>query len=274
MVDFGNFEDEVQFTTVASTNNIGDVILGDGAIGVIHTTPVFSIVAGTIVSLRIRGRVNNLPKLTGVAWAQGAMLFWDSVNLGLTTAPTLFPAGYAPTAQVSADALAPVILSMGGSSSLIASVGAPVAALTGSAEAVAFTMNIPANVLISGQALMIDAGFHATAQNSTDTLQTRIRVGGLTGTVISDSGAVQSAAGTAHKHSVLLTPEVLSATVGTAETAASCLAAATAKTIGASLTTLNTTATIAVAITYQFSTASAGDTVTLVAGTIQRVPAA
>lgn len=274
MVDFGNFEDEVQFTTVASTNSIGDVILGDGAIGVIHSAPVFAIVAGTLVSLRIRGRVNNLPKISGVAWSQNAMLYWDSVNLGLTTTPTLYPAGYAPTAQVSADVLAPVILSMGGSSSLIASVGAPVTGLTGTAEAVAATMNIPANLLISGQPLLIDVGFHATAQNSTDTLQTRIRVGGLTGTVISDSGAVQSAAGTAHKHSVLLTPEVLSATVGTAESAGSCLAAATAKTVGASLTSLNTTATIAVAITYVFSSASAGDTATLVAGTIQRVPAA
>lgn len=271
-VSFSNFEDEISLVTTAATNSVGDVILCDGGIAVIHTPVggVFSIVAGTAVSARVRGRVDGMAKLTGVAWSAGAQLFWDPTNVGLTNVPTPYPAGIANTAQVSADTIASVTLGMAGAGSLIASLGAPVAGLTGNAEAVAATLNIPANLLISGQPITIDASFHATAQNSTDTMQTRVRVGGLSGIVVSDSGAVQSAAGTAHRHTVQLTPQVISASVGTAEAAGLAVAAATAKAVGVSLSSLNNTATIAVVVTYVWSSASAGNTATIVAATLKR----
>ena len=264
---FDNFEDVISFTTIASSNNLYDVILLDGGIGVLGNA---STAAGTAVPMKIRGAVRNLTKGTGTAWSQGAQLFWDPVNLVLTNVPTLYPAGTAIETHVSADVLAGVVLSQRGRGGLIGA-AAQATALTGATEAVAATINIPANLLISGDQLQIDAAIGATAQNSTDTLRVRIRIGGLTGTVVADTGAVQCAANTAAIVSAKLQAGAISATVGTMYGAGLGVATATANAILASVTSLNNTAAIAVVVTYIWSSASAGDTGNLEYFTVQRL---
>lgn len=264
---FDNFEDVISFTTIASSNNLYDVILLDGGIGVLGNA---STAAGTAVPMKIRGAVRNLTKGSGTAWSQGAQLFWDPVNLVLTNVPTLYPAGTAIETHVSADVLAGVILSQRGRGGLIGA-AAQATALTGSSEAVAATINIPANLLISGDQIQIDAAIGATAQNSTDTLRVRIRIGGLTGTVVADTGAVQCAANTAAIVSAKLQAGAISATVGTMYGAGLGVATATANAILASVTSLNNTAAIAVVVTYVWSSSSAGDTGNLEYFTVQRL---
>ena len=264
---FSNYDGTVSYPTVASSNNVGDVILLDGGIGVLMNP---STAAGTLVPMKTQGNVQNLTKGSGTAWLTGAQLFWDPVNLVLTNVPTLYPAGQATEAHVSADLLAGVILAQRGRGSLIGS-AAQATALTGSSEAVAATINIPANLLISGDQIQIDAAIGATAQNSTDTLRVRIRIGGLTGTVVADTGAVQCAANTAAIVSAKLQAGAISATVGTMYGAGLGVATATANAILASVTSLNNTAAIAVVVTYVWSSSSAGDTGNLEYFTVQRL---
>ena len=264
---FSNFEDTINFTTIASSNNVGDVILLDGGIGVLMNP---STAAGTQCPLKVRGNVLNLTKGNGTAWSQGAALFWDPVNLVLTNVPTLYPAGEALETHVSADLLAGVYLTTRGRGGLIGS-AAQATGLTGSTETVAATINIPANLLIAGDQLAIMAAIAATGENSTDTLQVRIRIGGLTGTVVADTGTVQMASATGAVLQAFLQAGVISATIGTMYGAGVAVAAATAKSVAASVTSLNNTAAIAVVVTYVFSSSSASDTANLNAFTVQRL---
>lgn len=264
---FSNFEEDWNLKTSASANSVGDVIPQDGGSAVLMGS---STAAGTVVAARIAGPVLGLTKASGTSWSQGAELYWDNVNLVITNVPTLYPLGYATEAHVSADLTAGVILTMRGSGSLIGS-SAQVTGLTGTAEAVAATINIPANLLIPGEVLRLCASLAATGENGTDTLQVRLRIGGLTGTVVADTGAVQCAVGTGAKVSADLQVGAVSATVGTLYGAGEGKAAATLKTTASSVTTLNNTAAIACVVTYVFSSGSASDTANLNTFTVERL---
>jgi Uncharacterized conserved protein (DUF2190) len=267
-LNFSNFEFETTYITTAASNAVGDVILLDGGIGVSHGV---STAVGTALPIRIFGKIDGMPKLTGVAWSIGAQLFWDPINLGLTNEPTGYIAGFATSPQVSADVVCNVILSMRGRAPLISALQTPVTGITGGTEAVAATLTIPANLLIVGDNLVIKAGIRATAQNSTDTLRTRIRIGGLTGTVVADTGAVAMAAATGAVLESDLTVTAISATVGTLDGVGSATAVATSNVISAAVASLNNTAAINVVVTTVFSSGSAGDTADLAFFTLSRL---
>lgn len=268
---FGNFEDEISYTTVATVQNVGDVILLDGGIGVVHGGPLPTTAAGVLVSLRVRGSVIGLPKISACSWAIGAELFWDPNNSGLANYPTLYPAGIALSAQNVGDLVANVYLSGRGRGGQIAAIQAPVTGITGSTEVVAATLTIPAGLLIAGDILEINARVIAAGVNATDTFTGRLRVGGLAGTIIAATSAVNPTVGDGgYLRARLLVVSVGASGVlsGSGESAHS---STLGKVISSAVSSLNTTAAISVVVTGQWSSASASDLESLVEFDIQRL---
>lgn len=118
-----------------------------------------------------------------------------------------------------------------------------------SSEAVMSTITIPASSLEAGSILTFHVRGIVTAAAGNDTLRVRVRLGGLTGTVIGDSGtALDVTTADAHK----LTGTVVIRTIGASGTgygdATSVLASQTENTVAA-ITGINCNSALTVVLT-------------------------
>jgi len=111
-------------------------------------------------------------------------------RLALAAGDTFRTIGSIETLQ---DVAGGTALVVGGRAADASSTGAAVT--NNAAEAASATITIPANTLTQGKTCKIRAGFRATATNAADTLTARLRLGGLAGTVLVATGAVDVADG-------------------------------------------------------------------------------
>lgn len=150
----------------------------------ITLTPLYVLGA----EILMRGKIRALTVSKAVA--QYATLYTDNAGL-LTDQNTGYQVGYAREAATGNGSIIAVLLDPKWSA-VLGVLAAPTLAATGkNAEFVLATLTIPANTLAVGDVIDIESLFVATG-NSTDTTQVRIRLGGLTGTVVADTTAVAS----------------------------------------------------------------------------------
>jgi len=123
------------------------------------------------------------------------------------------------------------------------------------------TITIPANTLAAGDVVKFSAHVAIPTTVSTDTLRLRVRVGGLTGTAIYDSTAVD----VANNDLIYVTGEITFRTVGATGTALAVVGgyATVAGTAGpidtaaTAISSLDTTAALTVVVTAVWSTQNA-----------------
>lgn len=188
---------EVQIAAPADTAS-GEVLqLADGRAAValgLKTT-----LSGDPLALAVKGQF-RVAKASGVVFADGDDIFWDkSANTAILASDAIgedfyFGKSIGGAATAALYALADLNVVVGGDDALVgATIAAGTALTASSTETVMATFTIPANTLRDRNFLEIFAQAIATATNSTDTFRFRLRIGGVAGAVIADSGAVDLA---------------------------------------------------------------------------------
>lgn len=157
-----------------------------------------SIASGDMVCAALEGQF-EIASASATLFAIGEEVWWNDAGGAAirreSATSTSFRLGVARKAKVNGDTVVLVDLnSTGNTEKVIAAPVAASAALTASStETVIATAHVPANTLKPGSILEVFAQIIATATNSTDTFRFRVRVGGLTGSVIADTGAIDLA---------------------------------------------------------------------------------
>lgn len=133
---------------------------------------------------------------SGTTFAKGELVWWDDTNnlaVNATSANATFPVGPAVAAKASGTLSVRVDLNRH-VRRLVKQQLADAATLTNSnTETVLGTYTIPAASLKLGSKLRIRAAVDNPSTNSTDTFRFRVRVGGVAGTVIADTTAIDLA---------------------------------------------------------------------------------
>lgn len=154
-----------------------------------------------------------------------------------------------------------VVKRMGGSGDVLYTNVAASAALTASSTETAFdkSFTVPANQLQIGDTVRIRGQVIASATNSTDTLTVKVYIGGIAGTLLASSGALDVANSDICVFDVLLTVRTIGATgtfVASGLMTIGVPGTATVKTFAVASTTIDTTATQQIAVSGQWSTTS------------------
>jgi len=187
-----NFDDTIKQTTAGAVA-CGAVILMGDTVGVAIDAAAGS---GVVITVRVRGRVNSQVKDPGSVWRAGDTIYWDNVNAWFTRSPTPYRAGQAADAQLITDTTGNVILAPFNAGRLYLT-QAPSAVIASIAAETLFSLGytIPANDLKNGDEIIIEAIGVVVAQNGADTNRIRLYLGGLAGTLLVDTAAVNAAAG-------------------------------------------------------------------------------
>lgn len=181
----------LDYTAVTAVEAGTIVLLASGRAGIVQT----DLAAGELGSVQDTGIINATVD-TNVVWSDGEEIWWDDANntavvAGAATAT--FRLGLAIGAKVAGVLIGQVELNGRPGPMKLVTVADSVALTASAAETILATYSIPANSLKQGQVLAFIAALIATATNATDTFQFRVRLGGLTGTVVADTTAIDLA---------------------------------------------------------------------------------
>lgn len=135
--------------------------------------------------LATEGKIlTGVTKSTAHAWTAGDVLYWDDGASSVTRTPGPFRIGFAAEDATAAATTGSVLVRVAPGRLWGASTAAS-AAVTNTADETAFdeTVVIPAGALVDGSVLHIRAWGIATATNSTDTLQAKLRLADGTNTI-------------------------------------------------------------------------------------------
>lgn len=249
--------DALDYTPAAAVTAGKIVLLPSLLVGVVAV----GVAANELAAAQTEG-VYDVLTATGTTFDDGAPVYWDdtnklAVNPGAATAS--FRLGRAIGAKVSGPTLVRVELNapMGISARTVA-VADSSAVTNVTAETIVGTFTIPANALKVGSVIEFLAGIIASATNSTDTFRVRVRIGGVSGTVVADSTAIDLANGDT---GVLRGQVVVRATgaSGSIAAASQSILKTTANPLVIGATTIDTTAAITLVATITESVASAGN---------------
>lgn len=127
----------------------------------------------------------------------GEVVFWDaSADLAIRATSAGagdYPVGRAVVAKADGETVVRTELNAVTPGLLYALLGAGTAATNTTDETILASYTIPANFLKRGDVLEVMAGVIASATNATDTFRYRLRVGGVTGSIVADTGAIDLA---------------------------------------------------------------------------------
>jgi predicted RecA/RadA family phage recombinase len=209
----------------------------------------------------------DLASASGTVFAAGEAVWWDDTNnlavvSGASTAS--FLAGRAAVAKVSGQTTVRVDLNAtSGHGALGSTLIADSSAVTNTTtETVVGTLTIPANTLRIGNVVEAVAAMIATATNSTDTFRFRIRLGGVAGTVVADSTAIDLADNDTAQHRLQIVVRAIGAS-GSVVAASHGMMKTTASHLVVGATTVDTTAAITLVATITESVANAGNSAKL-----------
>jgi len=242
--------------TPGSAQVAGSVIVQRGLVGIVKT----DIAANELGAITTEG-VFRFDKPTG-AIAVGQRCFWDSLNSQANVAGTGTYLGVAVAAAASGDTTVDVMLNAPSGNSLALVATAASAAVTNSTTETNFdnsTLTIPASSLNAGDIIRVRAQGTATATNSTDTLTVKLKLGS---TVIVTTGAVDAANGDifyVEADIVVRTSGSSGTLVATGMVANGVAGTVTAKPFLLASTAVDTTAALTLAVSAQWSVASASD---------------
>lgn len=189
---FVQCEDTLDYTPAADTEAGSVVLLADGRVGI---TKAF-IAAGILGAVGTEG-LFDFNSASATLFAAGEDVYWDATNLLAVVAGTAtasYRVGRAVRAKINGDTSVRVNINQAAGLALrqvITADGAPVTNTT--AETVMASFAIPAGALKQGRIIDFLAAAIATATNGADTFRYRVRLGGLTGGVVADSGAIDLA---------------------------------------------------------------------------------
>lgn len=242
--------------TPTTAKTAGDVVFHRGLAGVVKT----DIAANALGALAVEG-VFRFDKPSG-AVAIGQRVFWDAANTQANTAGTGPFLGYAVAAADTSATTVDVAINGNteGSMSLVAAAAST--ALTNSTTETNFdnsTLTIPANSLNVGDVIRVRAQLIATATNSTDTLNMKLKLGS---TSVIATGAVD----VANNDIGYIDADIVVRTIGASGTMVATGVAAlgvegtvTAKPAKLASTTVDTTAALTLAVSGTWSVANAGN---------------
>jgi len=190
----------------------GDFVLVGGFFGVAMGTAL----VGEDFVLAVGGTYTAAPKVAGTAWTAGDLVSWvtgssafgvsttldvqavvlaDALSAATTATVRLLDAPMDNPARLTAvETLAGTTIggrldTLEGDQTVVI-LGAAAVAVTGTAtETITQTATIPAGALEAGDTLVITGGQVATSTTGTETAIGRIRIGGLTGPVVSRTNA-------------------------------------------------------------------------------------
>jgi predicted RecA/RadA family phage recombinase len=243
----------------------GDVVLEGSLVGVAQCDIAAS---GPIGSYEIEG-VFRFPKNSGgsIVFAKGDKAYWDAANLQATNvAGGNRYIGLVAAAAAGTDATVDVLVDgdAGQDMALLVAIAAS-AAVTNTVAETAFdqSFTIPANTLKAGDVIRVRLQGIATATNSTDTLNVKLKIGA---TAVMATGAVD----VANNDIFFMDVDLVVRTVGAGGTlvAAGVNALGTEGTVTAkpgklASTAIDTTVAQAVTVTATWSVANAGNSVRL-----------
>lgn len=187
------------FDAGSTTYSAGDVVVVGGIPCVAHEAiPAFT--GGSYRdALAVGGGIYDV---TGdAAYAPGTRIHWDPTQSKVTTGgggntvPFGFVVGGASGRLDDSGSTTCRVLHAPEGSDLAYSAAAASTAVTTTTTETLFSksLTIPANTLQPGDVIRVRAQAIATATNSTDTLTLKLYVGGLTGTAVANTGAVDVA---------------------------------------------------------------------------------
>jgi predicted RecA/RadA family phage recombinase len=210
----------------------------------------------------IREGIFDVLAASGTTFADGESVWWDDTNnlaVNAGNANATFRVGLAVRAKVSGETVVRLSLNESDRDALNITTLADSAAVTNTvAETIAGTFTIPANTLKPGMVLDFLAAIIAAATNSTDTFRGRVRIGGVSGTVLADTTAIDLANGDTGVMHGQITVRAVGVSGSIAASSQSVLKT-TANPVAIGATTLDTTVAQTLVVTIQESVASAGN---------------
>jgi predicted RecA/RadA family phage recombinase len=190
-----------------------------------------SLAANQLGAVAVEG-IFDLNSASATLFAEGEGVWWDDTNnlavvAGTSTAS--FYVGRAITAKISGQLAVRVDLNAHSGALRTAAIADSAAVTNTVTETVIGTLTIPAAHLRIGRIIRFMAALIATATNSTDTFRARVRIGGVAGTIVADTGAVDLA----DNDGAMLNGDIVVRAVG-----------ASGKIVAAARNTIKTTTTI------------------------------
>jgi predicted RecA/RadA family phage recombinase len=189
---FVQCDDNLPYTPAAALDGGSVVLLPDGRVGVTLT----AIAAGILGSVVTEG-ILDFNSASATVFAEGEDVFWDATNflaVPAGDANASYRVGRAIRAKVSGDLVVRVNINQASGLALRQVITANGTAVTNTTtETVMASFAIPAGALKQGRIIDYFAAAIATATNGTDTFRYRVRLGGVAGSVVADTGAIDLA---------------------------------------------------------------------------------
>jgi predicted RecA/RadA family phage recombinase len=210
----------------------------------------------------IREGIFDVLSASATLFDDGESVWWDDTNnlaVKAGAATATFRVGTAVRAKVNGETVVRLSLNEVDRDAVSLTTLADSAAVTNvTAETIVGTYSIPANTLKAGMVLEFLASILASATNSTDTFRGRVRIGGVSGTVVADTTAIDLANGDQGVMHGQITVRAAGASGSIAASSQSVLKT-TANPVAIGATTLDTTVAQTLVVTIQESVASAGN---------------
>ena len=182
----------LDYTPAAALDGGSVVLLPDGRVGVTLT----AIAAGILGSVATEG-LFDFNSASATVFAEGEDVYWDATNflaVPAGDANASYRVGRAVAAKISGATVVRVNINQASGLALRQVITANGSPVTNTAtETVMATFAIPAGALKQGRIVEFLAAAIATATNGTDTFRYRVRLGGVAGSVVADSGAIDLA---------------------------------------------------------------------------------
>lgn len=250
------------YTPAAALDGGSVVLLGSGLIGITLT----AIAAGVLGSVATEG-LFDFNSASATVFTSGEDVFWDATNflaVPAGDANATYRVGRATAAKVSGATTVRVLLNSNEGSLNLTAVADSAAVSNTTTETVVGTFSIPAGALIQARIIDFMAALVATATNSTDTFRFRVRLGGVAGTVVGDTTAIDLANNDA---GVIMGQVVIreDGAAGTFVAGSQSILKTTANPIVVQSTAIDTTTAKTLVVTIEESVASASNSAKLVA---------
>ena len=185
-------DDCLDHTPTAALDAGSVVRLPDGRVSVAPA----AIAAGVTGAVATEG-VFDLAAASATLFAEGEDVYFDATNKLAVVAGNVnatFRFGRAVAAKISGTTSVRVLINAVPGLAARGMIVADGTAVTNTVtETVMATFSIPANSLVQGRVIEFLAAFIATATNSTDTFRFRVRIGGVAGSVVGDTTAIDLA---------------------------------------------------------------------------------
>jgi predicted RecA/RadA family phage recombinase len=189
---FVQCDDNLPYTPAAALDGGSVVLLPDGRVGVTLT----AIAAGVLGAVVTEG-ILDFNSDTATLFSEGEDVFWDATNflaVPAGNANASYRVGRATRAKISGDLVVRVLINATAGLALRQVITANGAAVTNTtAETAMASFVIPAGALKQGRIIDYFAATIATSTNGTDTFRYRVRLGGVAGSVVADTGAIDLA---------------------------------------------------------------------------------